>query len=82
MTSPAPITDGHRRAEFRAWVRLHHPDVGGDPDAFAAGLAAWQHRLDSRQGPPQLVFFRRPSRNPIALLRRLIAHRRPPPRVH
>ncbi|RFU42712.1 hypothetical protein DZF91_05090 [Actinomadura logoneensis] len=26
------------RAAFRAWVRAHHPDLGGDPEAFAAGL--------------------------------------------
>ncbi|MFI0351905.1 hypothetical protein [Actinomadura sp. 9N407] len=26
------------RAEFRAWVRAHHPDVGGDPAEFADGL--------------------------------------------
>lgn len=26
------------RAEFAAWVRANHPDVGGDPAAFAAGL--------------------------------------------
>jgi hypothetical protein len=24
--------------DFRAWVRTHHPDVGGDPAEFAAGL--------------------------------------------
>jgi hypothetical protein len=24
--------------EFRAWVRTHHPDVGGDPAEFAAEL--------------------------------------------
>ena len=24
--------------EFRAWVRAHHPDVGGDPAEFAAEL--------------------------------------------
>jgi hypothetical protein len=27
-----------RRAEIRAFARTHHPDVGGDPDVFAAGL--------------------------------------------
>jgi hypothetical protein len=26
------------RAAFAAWVRAHHPDVGGDPAEFAAGL--------------------------------------------
>lgn len=28
----------HRKA-VRAFVRVHHPDVGGDPVAFVAGLA-------------------------------------------
>ncbi|GAA4545604.1 hypothetical protein [Pseudonocardia xishanensis] len=27
------------RAEFRAFVREHHPDRGGDPEVFARGLA-------------------------------------------
>jgi hypothetical protein len=27
------------QAAFRAFVREHHPDRGGDPAAFAAGLA-------------------------------------------
>ena len=27
------------RAAFRAFVKANHPDRGGDPDAFAAGLA-------------------------------------------
>ncbi|MCI2419889.1 hypothetical protein MOQ72_20795 [Saccharopolyspora sp. K220] len=28
------------RAAIRAFVRANHPDVGGDPAVFAAGLAA------------------------------------------
>ncbi|GAA4796394.1 hypothetical protein GCM10023200_35590 [Actinomycetospora chlora] len=28
------------RARVRAFVRTHHPDVGGDPVAFREGLAA------------------------------------------
>jgi hypothetical protein len=31
---PAP----DRRAAFRAFVREHHPDRGGDPAEFAAGM--------------------------------------------
>jgi hypothetical protein len=27
------------RARFRAFVREHHPDRGGDPEVFMAGLA-------------------------------------------
>ncbi|MHC1563532.1 hypothetical protein ACR9E3_31640 [Actinomycetospora sp. C-140] len=37
------------RAARRAFVRAHHPDVGGDPDAFRAGLEA--HRAATRPGP-------------------------------
>ena len=29
----------HERAAFRAFVREHHPDRGGDPEVFVAGLA-------------------------------------------
>ncbi|GAA0338950.1 hypothetical protein NE235_27600 [Actinoallomurus spadix] len=30
------------RHEFSVWVRAHHPDVGGDPERFAAGLDRWR----------------------------------------
>ncbi|MEC3981093.1 hypothetical protein [Amycolatopsis sp. H20-H5] len=33
---------GTSRAAFRAFVRGHHPDVGGDPDEFMAGLAEFR----------------------------------------
>jgi hypothetical protein len=33
------------RAEFRAFVREHHPDRGGDPDEFVAGLARFETRF-------------------------------------
>jgi hypothetical protein len=42
------MTDGDAAAQrqaFRAWVRVHHPDAGGDPGEFAAGLARWRGRL-------------------------------------
>lgn len=29
-----------RRAERRAFIRTHHPDVGGDAQVFVTGLAA------------------------------------------
>jgi hypothetical protein len=32
------------RAAFRAFVREHHPDRGGDPAAFVAGLARFGRR--------------------------------------
>lgn len=27
------------RARYRRFVKEHHPDVGGDPEVFAAGIA-------------------------------------------
>ncbi|MEV6642215.1 hypothetical protein [Amycolatopsis sp. NPDC051371] len=41
--------DAASRAAFRAFVRAHHPDVGGDPAQFAAGLARF------RAGEPAVV---------------------------
>ncbi|CAJ64896.1 MULTISPECIES: hypothetical protein [Frankia] len=38
--SRADADAARRRAEIRAFVRTHHPDRGGDPDAFAEGLRA------------------------------------------
>ena len=43
MSGTAPDT-GARQA-FRAWVRVHHPDAGGDPEEFAAGLSRWRAEL-------------------------------------
>lgn len=37
--TPDAVPDDAERAEFRAFVRAHHPDRGGDPAAFADGLA-------------------------------------------
>jgi hypothetical protein len=51
-----------RRRDFRAWVRTHHPDAGGDPDAFVAGLRAWRPgRAPAGPGPasrPDVTVFR------------------------
>jgi hypothetical protein len=45
------------RAAYRAFVRDHHPDRGGDPEAFVAGLArlraARAVRLDLEETPDQ-----------------------------
>ena len=32
--------DEQHKAAFRRWARENHPDVGGDPEVFAAGLQA------------------------------------------
>jgi hypothetical protein len=36
------FSSAEQRAAYRRWIREHHPDRGGDPDAFAAGLARYQ----------------------------------------
>jgi hypothetical protein len=35
------VTD-EERAAYRAFVREHHPDRGGDPEVFVAGLARFR----------------------------------------
>lgn len=39
---PAPNTSPAERAAYRAFVREHHPDRGGDPEEFVAGLARFR----------------------------------------
>lgn len=46
--SGAAPGDEQWRSEFRAFVREHHPDRGGDPDVFVAGLA----RFAATRGGP------------------------------
>ncbi|SDC43445.1 hypothetical protein [Actinokineospora iranica] len=51
MTSP------EERAEFRDFVRRAHPDRGGDPAAFVAGLAELRNRqARSRERRPDPRF--------------------------
>lgn len=61
--------DARGRQAFRAFVRSHHPDLGGDPSAFAAGLAVFGRGAgtkrqmdaarDARFDAP-VVFYRQP----------------------
>lgn len=47
MSAGEPAPDGitDPRAALRAFVRAHHPDVGGDPVAFREGLSALRAAL-------------------------------------
>ena len=38
------------RAAYRAFVRDHHPDRGGDPDAFVAGLVRFRDSVGHTAG--------------------------------
>lgn len=74
------MTGPRTTEEFRAFVRRHHPDVGGDPEVFAAGLAAWRSRADPATAPT-VVFYRKQTvlaQLLIALRTRLPAPRRKP----
>jgi len=52
-TGPAGLTVGELRRARRAFVLAQHPDRGGDPAAFAAGLARFALLLDQAgQGTP------------------------------
>ena|GEM_PF-777703 len=77
MTTPGrtPGTDRAQRAAERAFVRAHHPDVGGDPEAFATGLAALRARhaggtASAPRGPVTVVVTRRLRTAPLRALRR------------
>jgi hypothetical protein len=74
---------GLDRRAFRAWVRSHHPDAGGDPGEFAAGLAWWRQQLSSTgngAAGEDVSVFR--TRGGLWLARRWWQRRRRPPRVH
>lgn len=58
MTGTEPDACG--RQAFRAWVRAHHPDAGGDPEEFVAGLTRWRAQLAIPAGCPggEVTVFR------------------------
>lgn len=74
------MTEEERRRARRAFVREHHPDRGGDPTAFADGLARFEAR--EQAGAPQVVVYRRRRlRMTGSLTRRVLGWRRHPTRV-
>jgi hypothetical protein len=79
------VTAAERRREFVAFVRAHHPDVGGDPEVFRRGLEAFGAAAGGvPAGPTGVVGIHRRRRGPGVLLDWLVAvreHRRRPPRV-
>jgi hypothetical protein len=72
-----------RRRARREFIRAHHPDHGGDPVAFATGLAALDP-LPADRPPTRVVVG---ADTPLlvsvlaALMRRFGWRRPPPPRV-
>lgn len=43
---------------FRAWVRTHHPDVGGDPAKFADVLSGRRSGKAHQAGGSEIAVFR------------------------
>ena len=66
--TPADVTEAFRRYALR-----HHPDRGGDPVAFRAGVDAYRRlvgrRPPSGRAPADLVFHRRARPGPASLVR-------------
>lgn len=71
------------RAAIRAFVRANHPDVGGDPELFAAGLAELRDRrpCDRYDAPVVVVYRPRGIRGLVHRIRARWARRKRPPRV-
>jgi hypothetical protein len=71
-----------RRRDF---IRTHHPDRGGDPDAFIAGMQSFGADQDTGPEPLPPVFIVRRrtwlAQLVIAAFQRL-GYGRKPPRVH
>lgn len=60
---PAGASDEEVRAAFRRFARHHHPDRGGDPRRFQAGVEAYERLLRASTPTPAsagVVFHRRP----------------------
>jgi hypothetical protein len=76
-----------QRAAYRAFVKAHHPDRGGDPEAFVAGLAEFEKVAAQRPAAPPAAPPPAPAppapaaplpvgvRVAIALIRTVRAHR-------
>lgn len=47
------------RAAFRRFAAAHHPDRGGDPERFRAGLDAYRRLVAAPAGAADVVFHRR-----------------------
>ena len=51
---PADVTEAFRRFALR-----HHPDRGGDPGTFQAGVDAYRRLRSTRRAPANVTFHRR-----------------------
>jgi hypothetical protein len=51
VSNPEDRPTPEQRSAFRAFVRDNHPDRGGDPQAFAAGLELFRSACDAGPRP-------------------------------
>lgn len=51
---PAAVTDA-----FRRFALTHHPDRGGEPETFQAGVDAYHRLSGTRRAPANVTFHRR-----------------------
>ncbi|GAB3210566.1 hypothetical protein GCM10027294_29490 [Marinactinospora endophytica] len=65
------------RRALRDWVRRNHPDVGGDPEAFALGLARLRGTMSRApvDGRTHIEIHRAP-RGPLGHLAEAVRRRR------
>ena len=72
---PSPLSPDERRRR-RAALRRHHPDLGGDAEAFMRTLRAWDSRSPAGS---EVRFVRRPRgvRRLLAWWRRSRSRRSP-----
>ena len=55
-----PDAGPHELTEaFRRFALRHHPDHGGDPDTFQAGVDAYRRLRGARRAPANVTFHRR-----------------------
>ena len=61
---PDDLTEAFRRFALR-----HHPDRGGDPNTFQAGVDAFRRLRGARPAPANVTFYRRPKAGVPSLVR-------------
>jgi hypothetical protein len=74
--------DEQRRRDRREFIRTHHPDLGGDPAAFMAGLAAFDEPAAPRPVRVVIVAGKPWPESLVSALLRRIGRKRRPPRVN
>jgi hypothetical protein len=79
------LSSAEERAAFRAFVRENHPDAGGDPEVFMAGLREFRERgvedADRYDAPVTFVVSRRGVAGAVEKAKQWRSRRRRPPRV-